>query len=71
MRAVPRVWCGNRRDCECDGAPRASLDLTVGDIDGDGEREVAILGAGGRVTLWSPDRGDGAEPTQVGIQNWV
>lgn len=42
-----------------DGAPfatpsLASLDLTVGDIDGDGEREVAILGAGGRVTLWSP-----------------
>jgi hypothetical protein len=42
-----------------DGAPFAtpsvaSLDLTVGDIDGDGEREVAILGAGGRVTLWSP-----------------
>jgi hypothetical protein len=31
-----------------------SLDLVTGDIDGDGEREVAILGAGGRVTLWSP-----------------
>jgi hypothetical protein len=32
----------------------ASLDLVTADIDGDGEREVAVLGAGGRVTLWSP-----------------
>jgi hypothetical protein len=32
----------------------ASLDLVTADVDGDGEREVAVLGAGGRVTLWSP-----------------
>jgi hypothetical protein len=32
----------------------ASVDVVVGDVDGDGEHEVAVLGAGGRVTLWSP-----------------
>lgn len=31
-----------------------SLDLAVADVDGDGAREVALLGAGGRVTLWRP-----------------
>lgn len=32
----------------------AALDLVCGDLDGDGEQEVAVLGAGGRITLWSP-----------------
>lgn len=32
----------------------ASLDVMAADVDGDGELEVAILGTGGRVTLWSP-----------------
>lgn len=32
----------------------ASLDVMIADVDGDGEREVAILGTGGRITLWSP-----------------
>ncbi|GAB4110021.1 MAG: hypothetical protein OHK0013_45810 [Sandaracinaceae bacterium] len=32
----------------------AAVDLVVGDVDGDGENEVAVLGAGGRITLWSP-----------------
>lgn len=31
-----------------------SLDVSLGDVDGDGELEVAVLGTGGRITLWSP-----------------
>jgi hypothetical protein len=56
VRGVNRAWAAYG------GADRAAfatpgveaLDLAVGDIDGDGEREIAILGSGGRVTLWSP-----------------
>lgn len=32
----------------------SGLDVTSADVDGDGAREIAILGAGGRVTLWRP-----------------
>lgn len=31
-----------------------ALDFAVGDFDGDGIREIALLGTGGRVTLWQP-----------------
>lgn len=31
-----------------------TLDLVVADVDGDGAREVALLGGGGRVNLWRP-----------------
>lgn len=31
-----------------------ALDFAVGDFDGDGIREIAFLGTGGRVTLWQP-----------------
>jgi|GEM_PF-3078366 len=31
-----------------------TLDLEVADVDGDGAREVALLGGGGRVNLWRP-----------------
>jgi hypothetical protein len=31
-----------------------ALDFAVGDYDGDGAREIALLGTGGRVTLWQP-----------------
>jgi hypothetical protein len=31
-----------------------ALDFAVGDFDADGTREVAILGTGGRITLWQP-----------------
>ncbi len=38
---------------EVDAQPDA-LDFAVGDFDAEGSREVAILGAGGRITLWQP-----------------
>ena len=31
-----------------------ALDVVVGDFDAEGSRELAILGEGGRVTLWQP-----------------
>ena len=36
------------------GMQSAALDFAVGDVDGDGAREIALLGPGGRVTLWQP-----------------
>lgn len=31
-----------------------ALDVVIADVDGDGAREAALLGTGGRVTLWRP-----------------
>lgn len=31
-----------------------ALDFVVGDFDAEGSREIAILGTGGRITLWQP-----------------
>jgi hypothetical protein len=31
-----------------------ALDFAIGDFDAEGSREVAILGTGGRITLWQP-----------------
>ena len=31
-----------------------AIDFAVGDFDAEGNREIAILGTGGRVTLWQP-----------------
>lgn len=36
------------------GTQSGVLDFAVGDFDGDGAREVALIGTGGRVTLWQP-----------------
>ena len=36
------------------GSMANALDFAVGDYDGDGAREIALLGTGGRVTLWQP-----------------
>ncbi len=36
------------------GSMANALDFAVGDYDGDGVREIALLGTGGRVTLWQP-----------------
>ncbi len=36
------------------GSMSGALDLAVGDFDGDGTREIAMIGTGGRVTLWQP-----------------
>ncbi len=55
-RADDGSWSVYRgSDLEPLAAPRiTTLDLTAGDVDGDGEPELALLGAGGRVTLFAP-----------------
>lgn len=56
VRGASGGWAAYRgRDLEPFDVPSIhAIDLVAGDIDGDGAFEVAILGAGGRVTLWSP-----------------
>jgi hypothetical protein len=36
------------------GMQSNALDFVLGDVDGDGAKEIAIIGTGGRVTLWQP-----------------
>jgi hypothetical protein len=36
------------------GMQTGASDFAVGDVDGDGAHEIALIGTGGRVTLWQP-----------------